>query len=358
MIVYLACAIDQMKDVEAIHRQSSVMADLRNKMAGWGHSVYVPQRAWKYSKSGTMEDLVRLDEINRYALSKSDVLVAFLPADVASIGVPTEIEIHTRFGRPAIVIGAAESIVLDANRHVRRIRSPDWPTIMSALQGELTEAQDHWPVDEGVGLKIAMDAVLAKPHRIEPYAGNDNLDSLQYALQSWGAMPPTYTGATGANQSPSPARDLSYKVTDTDQDWSVGSLERTFADDAGLDLVTAQDVTMNIGQWIKIPCGVAVGLPSDVFGWVVARSSTFEKWGIIVLPGIIDPGYRGELGVSALMIGTGGTLGDDRYIPAGTRLAQLLIMPNLARQFKPRQVDDFMYKDHVRGLNGWGSSGS
>lgn len=127
--------------------------------------------------------------------------------------------------------------------------------------------------------------------------------------------------------------------------------------DCGLDLVTATDATIPENHWVDIPCGVSVAMPPGTFGWICARSSTWVKHGLLVIPGVIDEGWRGELFTMAYRPSIGRMdLRQDGYIPAGTRLAQLIIMPNLLQMTRLIPVDTLPASE--RGQRGFGSSGS
>ena len=63
-----------------------------------------------------------------------------------------------------------------------------------------------------------------------------------------------------------------------------------------IDLRSAEDVEMNAGEYRRLRLGVAIQLPQDYEAIVAARSSTFEKWGIMPANGIgiIDNAYKGD----------------------------------------------------------------
>lgn len=131
-----------------------------------------------------------------------------------------------------------------------------------------------------------------------------------------------------------------------------------YAGDCGLDLVTAKDAVLHVGHWVDIPCGVAVAMPPGTFGWICARSSTWVKHGLIVIPGVIDEGWRGELFTMAYRP-PNNTLAHsqmDGFIPAGTRLAQLIVLPNLLQMTRLIPVDTLPASE--RGQRGFGSSGT
>lgn len=63
-----------------------------------------------------------------------------------------------------------------------------------------------------------------------------------------------------------------------------------------IDLRSAETVTMKAGEYKAIPLGVAMELPKGYEAWVVPRSSTFKKYGILLVNGvgIIDESYCGD----------------------------------------------------------------
>lgn len=63
-----------------------------------------------------------------------------------------------------------------------------------------------------------------------------------------------------------------------------------------IDLRAAEDVTMNAGEYKMIPLGVAMELPKGYEALVAPRSSTFKKYGVILVNsiGIIDESYKGD----------------------------------------------------------------
>lgn len=61
------------------------------------------------------------------------------------------------------------------------------------------------------------------------------------------------------------------------------------------DLRAAEDVELDAGEYKKIRLGIAMELPDGYEAHIYPRSSTFEKWGIIMTNsvGIIDNSYSG-----------------------------------------------------------------
>lgn len=63
-----------------------------------------------------------------------------------------------------------------------------------------------------------------------------------------------------------------------------------------IDLRAAEDVSMKAGEYKMIPLGVAMELPKGYEALVAPRSSTFKKYGIILVNsvGVIDESYKGD----------------------------------------------------------------
>lgn len=63
-----------------------------------------------------------------------------------------------------------------------------------------------------------------------------------------------------------------------------------------IDLRAAETVEMKAGEYTAIPLGVAMELPKGYEAWVVPRSSTFKKYGVLLANGvgIIDESYKGD----------------------------------------------------------------
>jgi dUTP pyrophosphatase len=63
-----------------------------------------------------------------------------------------------------------------------------------------------------------------------------------------------------------------------------------------IDLRAAETVEMKAGEYKAIPLGVAMELPKGYEAWVVPRSSTFKKYGVLLANGvgIIDESYKGD----------------------------------------------------------------
>ena len=122
--------------------------------------------------------------------------------------------------------------------------------------------------------------------------------------------------------------------------------------DAAADIYAMDDVILNPHTYgNKLHTGVKIQLPEGWQALILPRSSIGAKTPLRLSNsvGLIDSGYRGEIGV--LYDNTS----DEPYtINAGDRIAQLLVMPSY--RFQPKVVD--ILADSDRGEGGFGSSGA
>lgn len=121
--------------------------------------------------------------------------------------------------------------------------------------------------------------------------------------------------------------------------------------DAGADLVTAEDFTLEPGERRLVPTGVAIALPLGWVGLVHPRSGLAVKHGITLVntPGTIDAGYRGEIKVCLLNTDRAEAVSFSR----GDRIAQLVLQRVEQAEFKV--VEDL--ESSARGEGGFGSTG-
>lgn len=124
------------------------------------------------------------------------------------------------------------------------------------------------------------------------------------------------------------------------------------AGDAGLDLPSRIDLTLEPGERAIVPTGIAVAIPRGYAGFVLPRSGLAARHGIALVnsPGLIDAGYRGE--VAIVMINT------DRHeaflIKRGDRIAQLVLQQVV--EAATVEVDEL--DETSRGSGGFGSTGT
>ena len=126
---------------------------------------------------------------------------------------------------------------------------------------------------------------------------------------------------------------------------------RAYPGDAGLDLVACEGCELAPGQRQAVPTGIAVAIPDGYAGFVQPRSGLARKHGITIVntPGLVDPGYRGELQVTLL-----NTDPDEPFVvEPGMRIAQLVILP--VPPVELEEVEELPSSE--RGAGGFGSSG-
>lgn len=103
-----------------------------------------------------------------------------------------------------------------------------------------------------------------------------------------------------------------------------------------------------------VPTGLVVELPTNTVGMVCPRSVLAINHGVTVLnaPGIIDPDYRGEIGVVVINLGTRAYV-----IEPGARIAQFLVVKAERMKFTKMPSVDALRKTE-RGDAGFGSTGN
>ena len=119
---------------------------------------------------------------------------------------------------------------------------------------------------------------------------------------------------------------------------------------AGMDVVSAEDVTIAPGARHAVATGLSVAIPQGFEIQVRPRSGLAFKHGITVpnTPGTNDSDYRGELKV--LLINHGS---EDFAIARGVRVAQLVLAPVVQAAWS--EVDELDATQ--RGAGGFGSTG-
>ena len=117
-----------------------------------------------------------------------------------------------------------------------------------------------------------------------------------------------------------------------------------------VDLRTAEDVILKVGEFKLIPLGVAMMLPKGYEALVIPRSSTFKKYGVIQSNsiGLIDEAYCGnndEWKFPAYAT-------KNVFIPKNTRICQFRIIEH-------QTTVSFIETEHLYDIDrgGFGSTG-
>lgn len=121
--------------------------------------------------------------------------------------------------------------------------------------------------------------------------------------------------------------------------------------DAGLDLLSAEDVSLKPGERTAIPTGLAVEIPEGHAGFVHARSGRALREGLALVnaPGLIDSGYRGEIKVIVVNLDPS----DVVHVRRGDKIAQLVVQPVVSVELE--EAGDLEASE--RGAGGFGSTG-
>ena len=119
---------------------------------------------------------------------------------------------------------------------------------------------------------------------------------------------------------------------------------------AGLDLRSAETLTLKPNARALVATGIAIALPDNFEAQVRPRSGLAAKHGVTVLnsPGTIDSDYRGEIKVPLINHGA-----EDFVIARGDRIAQMIIVPVIQVQLQEVAT----LEETTRGVGGFGSSG-
>lgn len=119
---------------------------------------------------------------------------------------------------------------------------------------------------------------------------------------------------------------------------------------AGLDVVSAEDVTLAPGQRHAVATGFAIAIPPGFEVQVRPRSGLALKHGVTCLntPGTIDEDYRGEVKVILANLGN-----EPFEVKRGERIAQLVPAPVTKAHF----AETAELAETSRGAGGFGSTG-
>ena len=131
---------------------------------------------------------------------------------------------------------------------------------------------------------------------------------------------------------------------------------RANENDAGYDLFSAQDVTIPPGGNELVKTNICCRLPeppmpgTSVYGRVAERSGLALKKAIRVGGGVIDKGYRSDVGVILYNHGS-----ETFLVNIGDRIAQMVIQVIMVPEVQ--EVDNISSEVTERGKGGFGSTG-
>lgn len=120
--------------------------------------------------------------------------------------------------------------------------------------------------------------------------------------------------------------------------------------DAGMDLYSCEDITIEPMEWKKVSTGLKMELPKGTEGQVRTKSGVAFNYGVFVLntPGTVDENYRGEVGVVLFNLNK-----TPFVIKKGQKIAQLVINEVCYCKTKEQKIAS----QTTRGEGGFGSTG-
>jgi len=144
---------------------------------------------------------------------------------------------------------------------------------------------------------------------------------------------------------------MTLKVLITRLDESIPLPRYAKGGDAGADICTRVDITIEPGERALVPTGICIALPDGYAAFVHPRSGLAIKHGVSMVntPGTIDAAFRGEL----QMILINHDLREAISFKKGDRIAQLVIQKVERAEFI--EVDSLPGTE--RGEGGFGSTG-
>lgn len=120
--------------------------------------------------------------------------------------------------------------------------------------------------------------------------------------------------------------------------------------DAGMDLFSIEEAILQPMERKLIHTGIKIQLPKNTEAQIRPRSGLALKNGITVLntPGTIDEGYRGEIGIILINLGS-----EEFKVDLGMKIAQMVIKSTLTIEVE--EVVELT--ETTRGEDGFGSTG-
>ena len=117
--------------------------------------------------------------------------------------------------------------------------------------------------------------------------------------------------------------------------------------DAGIDLYSVEDVTIEPGERYAVATGLAFELPEGYVALIWDKSGIALKKGIKTMGGVIEYTYRGEYKIILL-----NTSDQTFQVKKGEKIAQMLVQPIMTVEVE--EVAEL--SDTVRGEHGFGSA--
>ena len=123
--------------------------------------------------------------------------------------------------------------------------------------------------------------------------------------------------------------------------------EKAHKEDAGFDLRTPIEITVEGGNHVIIDTGVHIEIPEGYVGMIKSKSGLNVKYNLVG-EGVIDAGYTGSIRVKLYNHGR-----ESYRFRKGDKITQIVILP--IPDVELELTNNF--KETDRGNNGFGSSG-
>lgn len=120
--------------------------------------------------------------------------------------------------------------------------------------------------------------------------------------------------------------------------------ERAHYNDAGADVFSLNDYTIQPGETLKVPLGLGLEIPDGYVGFIFPKSGLSSQ-GLVSELAPIDSGYRGE--IHAILTNNSGS---EIMINKDQKIGQLVILPVVLAEFSEDLGDN-------RGTGSFGSTG-
>lgn len=120
--------------------------------------------------------------------------------------------------------------------------------------------------------------------------------------------------------------------------------------DAGFDLYISEKLELAPMQRASINTGYRMEIPEGSVGIIYEKSGLSFKHGIITYGNVVDSGYRGEVRVGVMNLGTEPYV----FLP-GHKVAQMIIHEYCEMEFEEVKEEDLSKSE--RGERGFGSTG-
>lgn len=119
-------------------------------------------------------------------------------------------------------------------------------------------------------------------------------------------------------------------------------------DDAAMDLFSCEKYNLKPQEKHIFSTGIAMEIPKNYAGFVWGKSSLGMKYGLVVLGGLVDSGFRGEI-----KIGLYNSSDKSYQIQKGDKIANLVIQ----KIERPKIITNYKLSKTTRGKGTMGSTG-